>query len=198
MNSEQPCEVIEPGELPGEPDALQRLWTPYRMVYIQGESKPADDGAGQCPFCRAPQRSDSESLIVHRGRSAFVICNLYPYNPGHVLVCTYRHVSSYVDLDRQETQEVAELTQQAIRVIQHVSAPAGFNIGMNQGEIAGAGIAAHLHQHIVPRWQGDANFLPVIGRTKALPQFLADTRQLFADGWTDLFGAQPTPEGNHA
>ena len=102
MNSEQPCEVIEPGELPGEPDALQRLWTPYRMVYIQGESKPADDGAGQCPFCRAPQRSDSESLIVHRGRSAFVICNLYPYNPGHVLVCSYRHVSSYVDLDRQE------------------------------------------------------------------------------------------------
>jgi len=196
VNNEEPCEVIEPGELPGEPDALQRLWTPYRMVYIQGESKPADGGAEQCPFCRAPQRSDEESLIVHRGERAYVICNLYPYNPGHLLVCTYRHVSSYVDLDAQETQEVAELTQRAVRVIQHVSAPKGFNLGMNQGEIAGAGIAAHLHQHIVPRWQGDANFLPVIGRTKALPQFLADTRKLFADGWTSLFGAQS--EGQHA
>ena len=197
MNDEQPCEVIQPGELPGEPDALQRRWTPYRMVYIQGSSKPADGSAGQCPFCRAPERSDEESLIVHRGRTAYVICNLYPYNPGHLLVCTYRHVSSYIDLDPQETVEVAELTQQAIRMILHVSGPAGFNLGMNQGQIAGAGIAAHLHQHIVPRWQGDANFLPVIGRTKALPQFLADTRQLFADGWAELFGTTES-EGQHA
>ena len=134
---------------------------------------------------------------MHRGRTAYVICNLYPYNPGHLLVCTYRHVSSYIDLDPQETVEVAELTQQAIRMILHVSGPAGFNLGMNQGQIAGAGIAAHLHQHIVPRWQGDANFLPVIGRTKALPQFLADTRQLFADGWAELFGTTES-EGQHA
>ena len=183
MNDEQPCEVIQPGELPGEPDALQRLWTPYRMVYIQGSSKPADGSAGQCPFCRAPERSDEESLIVHRGRTAYVICNLYPYNPGHLLVCTYRHVSSYIDLDPQETVEVAELTQQAIRMILHVSGPAGFNLGMNQGAIAGAGVDAHLHQHIVPRWNSDANFFPIIAKTKALPQLLGEVRETVANAW---------------
>ncbi len=126
-----------------------------------------------------------------------MICNLYRTTRATCWCATYRHVSSYIDLDPQETVEVAELTQQAIRMILHVSGPAGFNLGMNQGQIAGAGIAAHLHQHIVPRWQGDANFLPVIGRTKALPQFLADTRQLFADGWAELFGTTES-EGQHA
>lgn len=184
-------EVAWPGDLAGHPDALQRLWTPYRMVYIDGQSKPADPSEEQCPFCRAPRQVDRDSLIVHRGRHAYVICNLYPYNPGHLLVCTFRHVSDYIALTPEETFEIAELTQKAIRVIQHVSSPAGFNLGMNQGAVAGAGIAAHLHQHIVPRWQGDANFLPIIGRTKALPQLLGDTRQLFADGWTDLFGSVP-------
>ncbi len=184
-------EVVEPAELAGQPDALQRLWTPYRMTYIEGSDRPRDDSAEQCPFCRAPRRSDADALIVHRGRWAYVICNLYPYNPGHLLVCSYRHVSSYIDLTPAETVEIAELTQKAVRVIQQVSAPAGFNLGMNQGSVAGAGIAAHLHQHVVPRWPGDANFLPIIGRTKALPQFLADTRRLLAEGWVDLFGAVP-------
>ncbi len=182
-------QIIEAGDLPGQPDALQRLWTPYRMVYIDGQDKPTDSSEQECPFCRAPRRTDPDALIVHRGLTAYVICNLYPYNPGHLLVCTYRHVSDYIDLTRQETLEVAQLTQRAIRVVQHVSAPAGFNLGMNQGAVAGAGIAAHLHQHLVPRWPGDSNFLPVVGRTKALPQFLADTRKLFADAWTDLFGS---------
>lgn len=182
-------EVLDPGDLVGQPDALQRLWTPYRMVYIDGADRPSDSSEHKCPFCRAPQRSDEDALIVHRGRTAYVICNLYPYNPGHLLVCTFRHVSDYIDLTHDETVELAELTQKAIRVIKHVSAPAGFNLGMNQGAVSGAGIAAHLHQHIVPRWQGDANFLPVVGRTKALPQFLSDTRDLFADGWTDLHGS---------
>ena len=185
MNDEQPCEVIQPGELPGEPDALQRLWTPYRMVYIQGSSKPADGSAGQCPFCRAPERSDEESLIVHRGRTAYVICNLYPYNPGHLLVCPYRHVSLYTELTQAETAEFAALTQQAMRVLAAVSHPQGFNIGMNQGAVAGAGIAAHLHQHVVPRWQGDSNFMPVVARTRALPQLLEDARALLARRWAD-------------
>ena len=182
-------EIVDPADLVGHPDELQRLWTPYRMVYIEGENKPTSSSEDGCPFCRAPGRSDEDSLIVHRGRTAYVICNLYPYNPGHLLVCTYRHVAGYVDLTPEETVEVAELTQQAIRVIMHVSKPAGFNVGMNLGAVAGAGIAAHLHQHIVPRWQGDANFLPIIGVTKALPMFLADTRKLFADGWAQLAGA---------
>ena len=181
--------AARPEEFAGVADVFERLWTPHRMVYIDGENKPDDDAEGSCPFCRAPARDDAEGLVVARGTVAYVVLNLYPYNPGHLLVCTYRHVSDYIDLTRQETLEVAQLTQRAIRVVQHVSAPAGFNLGMNQGAVAGAGIAAHLHQHLVPRWPGDSNFLPVVGRTKALPQFLADTRELFADAWTDLFGS---------
>jgi len=177
-------------DLPGVPDALQRLWTPHRAVYIGGQGKPADSGAGpQCPFCRAPGTGDDEaSLIVRRGATAFVVLNLYPYNPGHLLVCPYRHVAGYVDTTEDEAVEIARLTKQAVAVLGGVSAPAGFNIGMNQGDVAGAGIAAHLHQHVVPRWLGDANFLPIIGRTKAVPQLLSDTRRLLADAWIELYG----------
>lgn len=168
---------------PGVPDAFDRLWTPHRMVYIQGDAKPSNDSSGECPFCLAPGRSDEESLIVARGESAYVILNLFPYNAGHLLVCPYRHVSDYTDLTEAETHEVAELTRTAMRVLRTVSAPHGFNLGMNQGQVAGAGIAAHLHQHIVPRWGGDSNFLPVVARTKALPEILGDTRDRLAAAW---------------
>ena len=164
-------------------DELDRLWTPHRMAYIRGESKPADDSPQECPFCRAPGLDDTEGLVVRRGRSAYVVLNLYPYNSGHVLVCPYRHVSDYPELDPQETLEVAELTKQAMATIRSVSGAHGFNLGINQGPVAGAGIAAHLHQHVVPRWSGDANFMPVIGHTKALPQLLSETRELLAEGW---------------
>lgn len=167
----------------GEPDGLDRLWTPYRMAYIRGESKPADGTPETCPFCRVPTLSDEAGLMVHRGESAFVVLNLYPYGPGHVMVCPYRHVADYPDLDAAEVHEIASLTQAAVRVIRGVSSAHGFNIGINQGAVAGAGIAAHLHQHVVPRWAGDANFLPVIGHTKALPELLSDTRALLADAW---------------
>ncbi|MBC7639854.1 MAG: HIT domain-containing protein [Rhodoferax sp.] len=153
------------------------------MAYLGGESKPADDSEGQCPFCQAPGREDAQGLIVHRGSSAYVVLNLYPYNPGHLMVCPYRHVSSYVDLTVEETAEVASLTQSAVRVITAVAHPHGFNLGMNQGAVAGAGIAAHLHQHVVPRWGGDSNFLPIIARTKAVPILLADTRDQLAAAW---------------
>lgn len=174
----------DPRDFAGVPDSTERLWTPHRMVYIEGEGKPADpDDDQQCPFCAAPGRGDEDALIVHRGELAFVILNLFPYNSGHLLVCPYRHIADYTDLTRAEVLEVAELTRTAMRVIREVSAPAGFNLGMNQGDVAGAGIAAHLHQHLVPRWQGDANFLPIIGRTKALPILLADTRRQYAEAW---------------
>lgn len=170
----------------GVPDDAQRLWTPHRMAYIDGENKPRgdrvhrDDGLPECPFCRAPQQDDDTSLIVHRGMTAFVVLNLYPYSPGHLLVCPHRHVSLYDELTFDETVEVATLTQQAMRVARSVSGPDGFNIGMNQGDVAGAGIAMHLHQHVVPRWLGDANFMPIVGRTKPMPQLLADTRERYA------------------
>lgn len=174
----------DPRDFAGEPDALERLWTPHRMVYIQGEGKPQDSSAGeQCPFCAAPCRTDEDALIVHRGEKAFVILNLFPYNSGHLLVCPYRHVADYTELTDEERIEVGELTATAMTVVRSVSRPAGFNLGMNQGEVAGAGIAAHLHQHVVPRWAGDANFLPIIARTKALPILLDDTRRMFAEAW---------------
>ena len=168
---------------PGEPDGLERLWTPHRMVYIGGQDKPADSSPSQCPFCTVPTLSDEDGLVVARGEHAYVVLNLYPYNSGHLLVCPYRHVADYTDLTTEEVVEVAELTRTAMTVVRAVSGPQGFNLGMNQGAVAGAGIAAHLHQHVVPRWAGDANFLPVVGRTKALPQLLSQTRELFAAAW---------------
>lgn len=180
--------VTDDFELPGVPDAFQRLWTPHRMAYIkggQGQFKNQED----CPFCVAPGRSDEESLIVHRGRHAYVVLNLFPYNPGHLLVCPYRHVPDYTDIDVEETAEVAELTQTAMRVLRKVSNPTGFNLGMNQGVTGGAGIAAHLHQHIVPRWGGDGNFLPIIAQTKAVTQTLGEVRRQVAAAWpTDSHG----------
>ena len=167
----------------GEPDDFQRLWTPHRIVYVKGENKPESPDPATCPFCRIPTLDDVEALMVRRGETAYAVLNLYPYNPGHLLICTYRHVADYTDLTPEETAEVAELTKQAMRTMRAVSQPHGFNIGINQGGVAGAGIAAHLHQHVVPRWGGDSNFLPVVGRTKTIPQLLGETRELLADGW---------------
>ncbi|BBH63634.1 hydrolase [Actinoplanes sp. OR16] len=159
-------------------DGLERLWAPHRMEYIAGQNQPQG-----CPFCLAPGLPEPETLVVARGELVYALLNLYPYNPGHLLVCPYRHVADYTDLTDAETVEVAAFTRTAMRVIRSVSSPHGFNIGMNQGSIAGAGIAAHLHQHVVPRWGGDANFMPVIGQTKILPQLLSDTRELILKAW---------------
>ncbi|MFD6099784.1 HIT family protein [Nocardiopsis flavescens] len=173
-----------PGAGTGEPDGWDRLWTPHRMAYIQGENKPTgsrpEDG---CPFCRAPGLDDAQGLVVHRGETAYAVLNLYPYNSGHLLVCPYRHVSEYTALNLRETAEVAALTQAGIRALTAASRPQAFNVGMNLGAAAGAGIAAHLHQHIVPRWGGDTNFMPVIGHTKVLPEMLEQTRDALARHW---------------
>lgn len=172
------------GDLAGDADGYQRLWTPHRMAYIGGADKPTDDQPGPgCPFCRAPSLPDEDGLVVARGDVAYVVLNLYPYNSGHLLVCPYRHVSDFTDLTPAEVTEVTALTQQAMRVTRAVMAPQGFNLGMNQGEVAGAGIAAHLHQHVVPRWRGDSNFLPIVAHSRALPELLADTRARLAAAW---------------
>jgi ATP adenylyltransferase len=154
------------------------------MAYIKGENRSDDhDQPAGCPFCRAPGVPAEDSLVVARGSVVYAILNLYPYNPGHLMVVPYRHIADYTDLTLPETAEVASFTQTAMRVIRKVSGAHGFNLGMNQGAVAGAGIAAHLHQHIVPRWGGDTNFMPVVGRTKVLPQLLTDTRKLLAEVW---------------
>lgn len=168
--------------LTGEPDGFGRLWTPHRMAYIQGERPSKDAGEG-CPFCAAPGKNESDGLMVHRGEHCFVVMNLFPYNGGHLLVCPYRHISSYIDLTDDEMAEFALLTKQAVLALKAASNPDGFNIGMNQGAVAGAGVAAHLHQHVVPRWFGDINFMPIIGQTKAMPMLLEDSRQAIAAAW---------------
>src|SRR6478672_7570910 len=169
-------------ECGGGTDGFERLWTPHRMACIKGE-RPTDHAGDGCPYCAAPAKDDAEGLIVHRGESCYVVMNLFPYNPGHVLVCPYRHVSLYVDLTEEETAELGRLTKEAIAALDETSQPMGYNIGMNQGAVAGAGVQAHLHQHVVPRWGGDMNFLPIIGQTKALPMLLEDVRGRLAAAW---------------
>jgi ATP adenylyltransferase len=180
----------EPQDGAGVPDEFQRLWMPHRMAYIKGGDEAhghSADGspAESCPFCRAPTLPDEEGLVVARGELAYTVLNLYPYNGGHVMVCPYRHVADYTDLTAAETAELAAHTKRAIRALREASAAQGFNVGMNLGGVAGAGIAAHLHQHVVPRWGGDTNFMPVVGRTKVLPELLADTRKLLAEAWPE-------------
>ncbi|GIH22907.1 hydrolase [Acrocarpospora phusangensis] len=154
------------------------------MAYIKGENKPTGAGADDgCPFCEIPKHDDEDGLIVARGSVVFALLNLYPYNSGHLMVCPYRHVADYTELNPAEVVELGEFTQRALHTLRKASGAQGFNVGMNLGQVAGAGIAAHLHQHVVPRWGGDTNFMPVIGQTKVLPQLLRDTRQLLADIW---------------
>ena len=176
---ESPLE--QASDFAGVPDAFQRLWTPHRMVYINaGADVNRGDG---CPFCAAPQKTDADGLIVYRGVTAYALLNLFPYNSGHLLVCPYRHIATYDQASAQEVAEIGEITQTAMRVLRQVSNCDGFNIGMNQGAVAGAGVDEHLHQHIVPRWASDANFFPIIAKTKALPQLLGDVRRTVADAW---------------
>lgn len=174
---------VEPASgLAGVPDAFQRLWTPYRIAYIKSNAEQAPT-SDDCPFCAAPAMTDEHALIVHRGTHAYVLLNLYPYNSGHLLVVPYRHVAMYDEATTEEVAEIGCLTQVAMRVLTETARCQGFNIGMNQGRLAGAGIAEHLHQHIVPRWALDSNFFPIIAGTKAVPRLLGEVREEIADAW---------------
>lgn len=164
-------------------DAWERLYTPHRLAYLRGQGKPSTTDEDECPFCRAPGMPDDEGLVVARGVDVYAVLNLYPYNSGHLMVIPYRHVADYPDLHPNEVAEIGAFTQRAMQVVRSVSGAQGFNIGMNQGSVSGAGIAGHLHQHVVPRWGGDTNFMPVVGGTKVIPQLLAETRALLAEAW---------------
>ncbi|MEV0292551.1 HIT domain-containing protein [Nocardia sp. NPDC050710] len=171
---------------PGEPDRLQRLWTPYRMSYIAEAAtiRPAADATGH-PFTDIPKMSDEDGLIIARGELVYAVLNLYPYNPGHMMVVPYRRVANLEDLTDAESAELMAFTQRAIRVMKSVSRPHGFNVGLNLGGVAGGSLADHLHQHIVPRWGGDANFITVVGGVKVMPQLLRETRALLAAAWKE-------------
>lgn len=164
-------------------DGLQRLWTPYRMAYIRGEALAKEEGTHECPFCRIPSLGEDDSLVVRRGKHCYVVLNLHPYNPGHLMVIPYRHVSELEDLTAEESLELMQMTQAAIRTIKKISNPRALNVGLNLGSAAGGSLADHLHQHVVPRWVGDANFITVTGNTKVIPQLLNQTRDLLAEHW---------------
>jgi ATP adenylyltransferase len=167
----------------GEPDHLQRLWTPYRMHYLAQGPLRRDPSSAEQPFTDIPLLPDEEGLVIARGETVYVVLNLYPYNPGHLMVVPYRRVSELEDLNEAEIAELMAFTKKAIRVIKAVSRPHGFNVGLNLGTAAGGSLAEHLHMHVVPRWGGDANFITIIGNAKVIPQLLRETRELLAAEW---------------
>src|ERR1700686_2440798 len=153
------------------------------MNYIAEAPVKRDDATAEEPFSEIPMLGDEEGLVVARGEQVYVVLNLYPYNPGHLMVVPYRRLSELEDLTELESAELMSFIQKAIRVIKNVSRPHGFNVGLNLGTSAGGSLAEHLHVHVVPRWGGDANFITIIGESKVLPQLLRDTRQLLAAEW---------------
>lgn len=161
-----------------DPDGLERLWTPYRMSYVRGEAPESG-----CPFCRIGAPDSDDSLLVARGEHVYVVLNRYPYNPGHVMVIPYRHEADLVSLTDDESDELMAMTRRVVSVVRSVSSPDAFNVGLNLGSIAGGSLSGHLHQHVVPRWEGDANFMTVTAGVKVLPQLLRDTRDLLARAW---------------
>ncbi|WP_144209029.1 HIT family protein [Mycobacterium tilburgii] len=170
----------------GERDHLQRLWTPYRMTYLAEapmKRDPNSSGKTEQPFTDIPQLPDEDGLVVARGELVYAVLNLYPYNPGHLMVVPYRRVSELEDLTEAESAELMSFIQRAIRVIKNVSRPHGFNVGLNLGASAGGSLAEHLHVHVVPRWGGDANFITIVGGSKVIPQLLRDTREVLATEW---------------
>lgn len=157
------------------------MWAPWRMRYVGVPDEERGDG---CVLCDLPaQGDDAGTYILHRGRLAYVIMNLFPYNNGHLMIVPYRHVADLTDLDAEAAVEVTELTRRGQQVVRDAMRPQGFNVGMNQGRAAGAGIDQHLHMHLVPRWVGDTNFMPVVGDVRVMPQHLDETYELLRAGF---------------
>jgi ATP adenylyltransferase len=150
---------------------MRHLWAPWRMLYIQ-----QSETVSSCLFCDvASARDDERNHVVHRGSRSLVMLNLYPYNSGHLMVIPYQHVGTLPEVEPAAGADVFRVTQLAVRALQEAMSPHGFNVGVNQGKVAGAGIADHIHLHVVPRWNGDTNFMPVVGEVKVLPESLEDT-----------------------
>jgi ATP adenylyltransferase len=162
-------------------DACTRrlLWAPWRLQYICAPKN------GTCFLCEKAKGNDASNHVIARGRKVFVLLNAFPYNSGHLLVAPYRHVADLAELDIDELTELMTLTVKAELVMNKALRPQGFNIGFNLGEAAGAGLADHVHGHIVPRWVGDTNFMPVLGNTRVVPQALEQTAKLLRVAWTD-------------
>jgi ATP adenylyltransferase len=153
--------------------ATQRIWAPWRLEYVKDASK---DNESECIFCVTQAEGDDEAnLIVHRGERCFVILNKYPYTNGHLMVAPYEHVASIQELDGKTIGELMSLAQRGMTALEASYAPHGYNVGFNQGRVAGAGVEHHIHMHVVPRWGGDTNFMPVLGDTRVMNQTLEDS-----------------------
>ncbi len=153
--------------------ANHRIWAPWRLAYVKNASKDQTD---ECVFCAKPAAGDDEgALIVHRGESSFVILNKFPYTNGHLMVAPFEHVGRLQDIAPETVAEMMGFAQQAMDRLEAVYGPQGFNVGFNQGKAAGAGVEHHIHMHVVPRWGGDTNFMPVIGDVRVMPQSLEDS-----------------------
>ena len=151
---------------------MEHLWTPWRSTYVGGAERPP---AGRCIFCDAVQHGDDESFILHRGHFNFVLLNRFPYTAGHLMIAPFEHVSRLSQTDQASSLEMMDLARAAERILEAVYNPAGLNLGMNLGEAAGAGIAEHIHLHVLPRWIGDSNFMTVVGETRIMPESLEAT-----------------------
>jgi ATP adenylyltransferase len=151
---------------------MERLWSPWRMEYIQSNKEQSEDA--ECIFCRI-QRGEESERVLTRSDLAFVTLNKYPYSPGHILVIPNRHVGDLEDIEDEESLDLQRLMQRSVKALREEYAPHGFNIGMNLGRVAGAGVPDHLHWHVVPRWSADTSFMPVVGETIVLPELVAET-----------------------
>ena len=157
---------------------MERLWAPWRLEYVQS----ADEQEG-CVFCLALADETEAALVVHRGERAFVLLNKFPYAAGHLMVAPSRHVAGLLDLDDGEALELHRLTAASLRALDGAFRPEGYNVGCNLGRVAGAGVVDHVHLHVVPRWAGDTNFMPVLADVKVMPEALESTRRRLADAW---------------
>jgi ATP adenylyltransferase len=164
----------------------KQLWAPWRLEYI----RQADELDG-CVFCLAAAGDDEEMLVVHRGEAAFVLLNKFPYASGHLMVAPYRHAGEFAGLTDAEALEAHRLAADGMTALAATFAPEGYNAGWNLGRIAGAGIVDHVHLHLVPRWSGDTNFMPVLADVKVLPEHLAETRAKLAAAWPPRGAEQP-------
>ena len=172
---------------------MERLWAPWRMKYILS-SKPEG-----CIFCeKAAEERDEENLILYRGESSFLILNTFPYNCGHLMVVPYRHIRDLEKLSVPESTELVKLTQLSVQTLKAVLKPEGFNIGMNLGRVAGAGVEDHLHIHIIPRWNGDTNFMPLLADTKVLSESLNETYKRIVEGMRNARDAATLPDAGHS
>jgi len=165
---------------------MERLWRPWRMQYINSVQEEREKG---CIFCTKPASGDDQaSLVLHRGRTCFIMMNLYPYNTGHLMVSPYRHVGELEELEEEERAELVQLAVLAVRALKEVMRPQGFNLGMNLGKAAGAGYDQHLHLHVVPRWEGDTNFMPVLADTKVMPESMEENYRRLKEGILRISG----------